>query len=161
MEKQKKFKKFIEDHTAIISKICRVYTDGQEEFEDYFQEVTLQLWRSYDSFRGDAKLSTWVYRIALNVCLSQIRKKKRNIQTTTLENIQVETSNDDHEKEEKIAQLYRSIKQLKEAERAIILLYLDDKSYKEIAEILGLTVTNVGAKVNRIKTKLKNMMTHG
>lgn len=161
MDKQKIFKEFIEDHTGIITKICSVYTDGQEEFEDYYQEVTLQLWRSYDSFRGDAKLSTWVYRIALNVCLSQIRKKKRKVPTTTLENIQIAQKNDGHEKEEKITMLYRSIKQLKEAERALILLYLDDKSYKEMADILGLTVTNVGAKVNRVKTKLKNMMTHG
>ena len=161
MEHQKKFKKFIEEHTGIITKICSVYTDGQEEFKDYYQEVTLQLWRSFDTFRGDAKISTWVYRIALNVCLSQVRKKKRKVKTTTLENIQVATDNEDKEKEEKVALLYRSVKQLKEAERALILLYLDDKSYKEIADILGLTVTNVGAKVNRIKTKLKNIMTHG
>lgn len=161
MDKQKKFKEFIEEHTGIISKICNAYTNNQVEFEDYYQEVTLQLWRSYDSFRGDAKLSTWVYRITLNVCLSQIRKKKRNIQTTTLENIQVASDNEGNEKEEKISMLYRSIKQLKEAERALILLYLDDKSYKEIADILGLTVTNVGAKVNRVKTKLKNIMTNG
>ncbi len=161
MEHQKKFKVFIEEHSAIIIKICRIYTDDEQEFEDYFQEVTLQLWRSFHSFRGDAKISTWVYRIALNVCMSQIRKKKRNVQTTTLENVQVAADYDAKEKEEKVALLYRSIKQLKEAERALILLYLEDKSYKEIAEILGLTITNVGAKVNRIKTKLKNIMTNG
>jgi RNA polymerase sigma-70 factor (ECF subfamily) len=160
MDKNKAFKNFIEKQSAIVIKICRVYSNDTQEFDDYFQEVTLQLWRSYDTFRGESKVSTWVYRIALNVCLSQIRKKKRSISTTPIDNIQVSVEQDD-DKEQKIDFLYTSIKQLKEAERALILLYLDDKSYKEIADILGLTVTNVGAKVNRIKQKLKTIMTHG
>lgn len=152
------FKELIEDNLGIISKICRIYADDREEFNDYFQEVTFQLWKSYQNFKGNSALSTWVYRVTLNVCLLQVKKKKRNriVLTDQLPTSWYEESSD--EKEETIRQLYASIRKLKKDDRAVILLFLEDKSYQEIAEILGITVSNVGVKLNRIKQRLKEMM---
>lgn len=152
------FKILIENNLGIISKICRIYSDDSEEFNDYFQEVTLQLWKSYQNFRGDSLLSTWVYRVTLNVCLLQVKKKKRNkiVLTDQLPTGWYEESDD--EKEEMVRHLYDTIRKLKKEDRAIILLFLEDKSYQEIAEIIGITVSNVGVKLNRIKQRLKEMM---
>lgn len=152
------FKELIENNLGIISKICRIYTDDREDFNDYFQEVTLQLWKSYQNFRGDSSLSTWVYRVTLNVCLLQVKKKKRNkiVLTDQLPTGWYEETSD--EKEEMVRHLYDSIRKLKKEDRAVILLFLEDKSYQEIAEILGITVSNVGVKLNRIKQRLKEMM---
>ena len=108
-------------------------------------------------FRGASKVSTWVYRVCLNVCLSQLRIKKRRV--PTVNNIEVDYKDDyDHSDEENLQILYQAIRQLKESDRAVILLYLEDKSYKEMSEILGITVTNVGAKVNRVKNQLKSII---
>jgi RNA polymerase sigma-70 factor (ECF subfamily) len=140
-----------------VAKVCRIYTDSPEDFEDYYQECVVQLWRSYESFRGASKISTWVYRVCLNVCLTQLRSKKRII-TFPQENLPEIKIEFDHVLEERMEMLYKAIKLLKESDRAIILLYLDDKSYKDMAEILGITVTNVGAKVNRVKSQLKSII---
>ena len=150
------FQAFLDQHHRIIAKVCRIYTDDAEDFSDYYQECIVQLWRSYDTFRGASKLSTWVYRVCLNVCLSQLRTKKRAVK---LEHVTIPDIPDEKDvKEEQLQQLYRAIRMLRESDRAIILLYLEDKSYKEMASILGITVTNVGAKVNRVKTQLKKMI---
>ncbi|MCV9388842.1 RNA polymerase sigma factor [Reichenbachiella ulvae] len=151
------FQPFLNDHHRIIAKVCRIYTDTAEDFNDYYQECVIQLWRSFDSFRGASKLSTWVYRVCLNVCLSQLRGKKKLVgQAREVLPEVVEES--DNIEEEQLEMLYKAIKLLKESDRAIILLYLEDKSYKEMAEILGITVTNVGAKVNRVKNQLKKII---
>lgn len=151
------FQGLLDQHHRIIAKVCRIYTDSTEDFNDYYQECMVQLWRSYDSFRGASKISTWVYRVCLNVCLSQLRSKKRNV---PIEVGNIPDVHDEHDgsREEQLEILYRAIKLLKESDRAIILLYLEEKSYKEMAEILGITVTNVGAKVNRVKNQLKNLI---
>ncbi|MFY0627948.1 MAG: RNA polymerase sigma factor [Reichenbachiella sp.] len=151
------FQEFLNDNHRVIAKVCRIYTDTKDDFDDYYQECIVQLWRSFDSFRGDSKISTWVYRVCLNVCLSQLRKKKKNV-FTTREEIPDVSDDYDHAQEEKLALLFKAIKLLRESDRAIILLYLEEKSYKEMAEILGITVTNVGAKVNRVKNQLKNII---
>lgn len=150
------FKKFIEENQAIIHRICRAYSNSNEEFKDYTQEVALQLWKSHEKFQGNAQISTWVYRVALNVCLSHIRKKKINTSPLLEHDVSYEEEGD----EEQLNALYAALKKIKEADRAIILLYLEDKSYKEMAEILGLTVSNVGVKVSRIKIELKSII-HG
>ena len=142
---------------ALIMHICRAYSRDEESLKDLVQEVTLQLWRSHKSFKGNSQLSTWVYRVTLNVCLSHSKKTKRKPDTVPLEWGKTVRAEDDPEKEQ-IDMLYQSIKQLKESDRAIILLYLEDKSYKEMSEILGITVSNVGVKVNRLKDRLKQMI---
>lgn len=151
------FQDFLDENHRVIAKVARLYTDTQEDFNDYYQECIVQLWRSFGTFRGDSKVSTWVYRVCLNVCLSQLRKKKKNIFTTREEIPDISDERDTHQ-EEQLALLYKAMKLLKESDRAVILLYLEEKSYKEMAEILGITVTNVGAKVNRVKNQLKQII---
>lgn len=151
------FQGFLDQNHKVIAKVCRLYTDSKEDFDDYYQECIVQLWRSFDSFRGASKLSTWVYRVCLNVCLSQLRSKKRNVVTTDREIPELIDECEGY-KEEQVSRLYASIKLLKESDRAIILLYLEDKSYKDMADILGITVSNVGAKVNRVKAQLKKII---
>jgi len=147
-------------YSGIIIKICRAYTDSQEDFEDYYQEVCLQIWRSKDRFRGNSKWSTWIYRLSLNICLTLIRKKKKTRQyfntDTIAHNEAIEEdsafSNDD------LGYLYEAIKRLSELDRAIILLYLEEKPNKEIAEIIGTTPNNIGVRINRIKERLKKLL---
>lgn len=154
------YKQFILPYAGIIIKICRAYTDSEEDFQDYYQETCLQLWKSRNNFKGNSKWSTWVYRISLNVSLSLLRKdKKINKNSNELPEI----SGDLHSEEnpfnsESLKLLYSAIKKLSEADRAIILLYLEENSYQEIAEITGLSSNNIGVKITRIKKKLKELL---
>ena len=147
-------------YAGIIIKICRAYTDSQEDFEDYYQEVCLQIWRSKDKFRGDSQWSTWIYRLSLNICLTLIRKKKKNRQHYTTDyTIQNQAIEDDLAfPDESLNLLYSAIKQLSELDRAVILLYLEEKPNKEIADIIGTTPNNIAVRVNRIKERLKKIL---
>ena len=151
------FKSYVEENMALIMHLCRAYSRDEESLKDLVQEVTLQLWRSHKSFKGNSQLSTWVYRVTLNVCLSHSKKLKRKPDTISLDYGISKSEEIDPEKEQ-IEKLYHGIRQLKESDRAIILLYLEDKSYKEMSDILGITVSNVGVKVNRLKERLKQMI---
>ncbi|TQV87193.1 RNA polymerase sigma factor [Aliikangiella coralliicola] len=140
---------------AIIIKICRAYTDNQTDFEDYYQEVCLQIWRSRDSFQGKSEWSTWIYRISLNVCLTYLKKRKNDPHHFTSDSLPPEAAEhcqafDD----ESINQLYVAIRQLSEIDRAVILLYLEEKSYQEIAQIIGTNPNNIGVRIKRIKERL-------
>ena len=146
-------------YSGIIIKLCRAYTNSQEDFEDYYQEVCLQIWRSKKNFREEAEWSTWVYRITLNVCLTLLKKKKNNIQHFVSDSLPEELSEDNHAfPDEDLNQLYTAIKQLAEIDRAIITLYLDEKSYKEIADLIGTNANNIGVRVKRIKNRLKKIL---
>jgi len=151
---------FILPYSGIIIKICRAYTDTQEDFEDYYQEVCLQIWRSKDSFKEDSKWSTWIYRLTLNVCLTLLKKKKNNkqhhITDDELPDISEETKTFP---DESLNQLYIAIRQLSEIDRGVILLYLEEKSYQEIAEIIGTNANNIGVRIKRIKERLKKLLT--
>lgn len=154
------YTQFILPYAGIIIKICRAYTDNEEDFQDYYQEVCLQLWRSRDNFQENSKWSTWVYRISLNVSLSLLRKDKK-VHKNKVELPEVEASSkqdSDPFNNEALQLLYQAIKKLPETDRAIILLYLDEKSYQEIAEIIGLSANNIGVKITRIKKKLKTLL---
>ncbi len=146
-------------YSGIIIKICRAYTDSQEDFEDYYQEVCLQVWRTKDQFRGESKWSTWVYRLSLNICLTMLKKKKNN-QQHKVSNYEVpETSEDNHAfSDEDLNLLYNAIRQLTEIDRAVILLYLEEKPYKEIAEIIGTSHNNIAVRITRIKERLKKIL---
>lgn len=151
------FKSYVEENMSLIMHLCRAYARDEESLKDLVQEVTLQLWRSHKSFKGNSQRSTWVYRVTLNVCLSHSKKLKRRPETVPLEWGSGRTEEYDPEQEQ-IEKLYKGIKQLNESDRAIILLYLEDKSYKEMSDILGITVSNVGVKVNRLKERLKQLI---
>ncbi len=146
---------------AIIIKICRAYTNTQEDFEDYYQEVCLQIWRSKDNFREQSEWSTWIYRLSLNVCLTLLKKKKNGQQHFASDYLPAEVTEDSHAfADESLNQLYDAIKHLSEVDRGVILLYLEEKSYQEIADIIGTNSNNIGVRVKRIKERLKKIL-HG
>ena len=148
-------------YSAIIIKICRAYSNSQEDFEDYFQEVCLQIWRSRNNFKGNSKKSTWIYRLSLNVCLTLLKKEvKYKTVHINSDNLPEQLIQDKQEFLDKdLTKLYDGIKQLSEIDRAIIMLYLDELPYKEIAKIIGSNTNNIGVKVNRIKHRLKIILT--
>ncbi len=144
---------------GIIIKLCRAYTNSQEDFEDYYQEVCLQIWRSKDNFREESKWSTWVYRISLNVCLTLLKKKKNKGQHFVSDSLPAEETEDNYAfSDESLNLLYDAIRNLSEIDRAVIMLYLEEKSYQEIADIIGTNPNNIGVRVNRIKERLKKLL---
>lgn len=146
-------------YAAIIIKICRAYTNSQEDFEDYYQEVCLQIWRSKDNFNEQSQWSTWVYRLSLNVCLTLLKKKKNTHQYFASDALPDEVMEDSHAfADESLNQLYDAIKQLSEVDRGVILLYLEEKSYQEIADIIGTNPNNIGVRIKRIKERLKKAL---
>ena len=147
-------------YSGIIIKICRAYTDSQEDFDDYYQEVCLQIWKSKDQFRGDSKWSTWIYRLSLNICLTLVRKKKKTRQFFNNDAVELQDESEDASafSNEDLSLLYAAIKRLSEIDRAVILLYLEEKPNKEIAEIIGTTPNNIGVRINRIKERLKKLL---
>ena len=148
-------------YAAIIIKICRAYTDTQEDFEDYYQEVCLQIWRSKDNFKEQSAWSTWIYRLSLNVCLTFLKKKKNNKQNAPSDLLPDEVLVDSRAfADESLNQLYGAIRQLSEIDRGVILLYLEEKSYKEIADIIGTNTNNIGVRITRIKERLKKILSN-
>lgn len=137
-----------------------MYCNQEEERRDLFQDIVLQLWRAYESFKGDSKISTWMYRVALNTAISGFRKQKRKPEQSQLSDraYQIPLMAPDPDMEEKRAFLYKAIEQLSEVEKAIVMLHLEDHSYEEIAEIIGITANYVGVKLNRIKQRLKKIL---
>ena len=128
------------------------------DFEDYYQEVCLQIWRSKDYFQQEAKWSTWIYRLCLNVCLT-LHKKGKKYQSVQVNEELMKSSEDNHAfQNEDLQLLYAAIKQLSEVDRAIILLYLEERSYQDIAEITGTNANNIGVRINRIKERLKKLL---
>lgn len=154
------YRTFILPYAAIIIKICRAYTNTQEDFEDYYQEVCLQIWKSKDNFNEQSEWSTWVYKISLNVCLSLLKKnKKSNVQYFASDAIPDEVLEDSAAfSNDALNHLYAAIKQLSEVDRGVILLYLEEKSYQEIADILGTNPNNIGVRIKRIKERLKKLL---
>lgn len=150
------YQQFILPYAGIIIKICRAYTDTREDFEDYYQEVCLQIWQSRDNFKGQANWSTWIYRISLNVCLTLTRGVKRR-QDQPLVELKDETMDPGTEQhsDRSVAKLYQAIKKLSEIDRGVILLYLEERSYQEIADIMGTNPNNIGVRIKRIKERLK------
>ncbi len=143
-------------HAGIIIKICRAYTDSQEDFEDFYQEACLQIWKSRTAFQDKSKWSTWLYRVTLNVCLTLAKKNTKRGYATEITN---EASEDNKAFEnENLNLLYKAIKKLSEVDRAIILLHLDENPHKEIAVIIGTSANNIAVRINRIKKQLKILL---
>lgn len=158
------YKTYILPYSAIIIKICRAYSNSQEDYEDYYQEVCLQVWKSRGNFKNKSEWSTWVYRISLNVCLSLLRKQKKYNDTNSFKESYNQFSNQSDLTEDVkdystgIAKLYEAIKELTEIDRGIILLYLEKKTYKEIAQIMGTNSNSIGVKITRIKNRIKKQI---
>ncbi|GAA0720905.1 RNA polymerase sigma factor [Aquimarina litoralis] len=159
MSKEEEFTRIIKQNEGVIFKITTVYTDQSEDQQDLYQEIVYQLWKAYDSFRGDAKISTWMYRVALNTAITRLRKEKRKGSKVGIDQVVLkQTENYDTEFEEKLKVVYAHIKMLNDLEKGLILLLLEGKKYEEIATITGLSATNVGTRISRIKQKLKTQI---
>lgn len=154
---EQEFLSVIREYERVIYKVCYLYTSPNAPLNDLYQDVILNLWKAFPKFRKECKISTWIYRIALNTCISFIRKEKNVPEIVTLSRDADWMEEERDPIHEMLRQLYRMINQLGQLDKSIILLYLEEKSYDEIAEITGLTVTNVATKLSRIKDKLKKM----
>ncbi|MDE1207345.1 MULTISPECIES: RNA polymerase sigma factor [Tenacibaculum] len=159
-ELENKFLTDFEANQNIVHKVCRIYTTNQEAHNDLFQEITIQLWKNYSKFRGDAKFSTWMYRVALNTAISLYRKSTRSIKTQdfTDYSFKIKAEEYDDTEEVQLKALYGAIRKLNDIDKALIFLYLEDKPYKEISETLGISEVNARVKMNRAKDKLKKVL---
>ena len=159
-KQEAEFVTLIEENQNIIHKICRIYTQSDAEHKDLFQEISIQLWRSFDRFEGKSKFSTWMYRVGLNTAITLYRKEKKRIDTYILndEISRIEVDQYDPVIDEKLNWLYQKIEKFSEIDKALVLLYLEDKRYDEIADTLGITAVNARVKMNRIKKRLKKMI---
>jgi RNA polymerase sigma-70 factor (ECF subfamily) len=158
---EKEFLDLIRVNQGIIHKVTGVYCDNEEDRKDLFQEILAQLWKSYPGFRHESKFSTWMYRIALNTAITSFKKWRRQPvsgASLSLASHQIADDSGSAETDENIALLKRAINRLTGIEKSIILLFLENKSYEEIADITGITQNYVRVKMNRIKTKLKGFM---
>jgi RNA polymerase sigma-70 factor (ECF subfamily) len=151
---KKTFAEILDKHRGIIRKVSMLYTSNREDQEDLFQEICFQICRSYNTFRDEAQLSTWLYRVALNTAISQVRKNKQKTPSETFyENIHyASVRNEDGEGQ--VQQLFKAISMLNKIDKALILLWLEEKNYEEIADILGISKSNVSVKLVRIKRNL-------
>lgn len=154
--KELEFTKMVEAYKQTIYKVCYFYSKDTDEVNDLFQEVLINLWKGFDSFRGDSNIKTWIWRVSLNTCNTQERKKKSNVSTIPL-TMDIDLYNDTDVKSKQIQMLYNRINRLEMFDRAIILLWLENMSYQDIADVMGLTVTNVTTRLFRIKEQLKSM----
>lgn len=157
MGKEESFTRIIKENEGVIFKITTVYTQDSQDQKDLYQEIVYQLWKSFDSFRNESKISTWMYRVALNTAISQFKKRKKQSITTSIDQVVLrQTENYDPDFENKLKVIYEHIHQLNILEKGLILLLLEGKKYEEIAKITGLSETNVGTRISRIKQKLKS-----
>ncbi len=156
MEQQEKdFSRMIREQKATIYTVCYMFSKDKEEIDDLFQEVLVKLWQGYDSFQGKSDLRTWIYRVSLNTCISIDRKKKRRKTQPLLEGVDLFDKNDADNRQTDL--LHERIGKLQAFDRAIVLLWLENLSYEEIAQIVGISVKNVSVKLYRIKEQLKQM----
>jgi RNA polymerase sigma-70 factor (ECF subfamily) len=147
----------LKDHEGIIHKLSFMYTNNSEEYKDLRQEINYQLLKSYDGFMGNSKLSTWVYKVAMFTALAFIRRKPKMHQSLDeVANIEGDTREYDE-----WSNVLKHIKTLPDIDKSLIFLYLEDKPYKEISDIMGITESNVGVRLNRIKKKLKKYFNQG
>jgi RNA polymerase sigma-70 factor (ECF subfamily) len=149
------FEKWLSRHKALLFKVVRAYAFTVMDQDDLFQEITIHVWRSIPTFREDCAVTTWLYRISLNTALSWIRKERKHYEAReTLDNVQHILEESRVQIDERLAWLYEEISRFDEIDRSITLLLLEGFSYKEMASITGITESNVGVKINRIKKHL-------
>jgi RNA polymerase sigma factor (sigma-70 family) len=154
---ENQFLQSIRDYQKIIYKVSKMYRNNKEDQEDLFQEIVYQLWKSYPSFKGEAKVSSWIYKIALNTAMAIYRKVRPLVVYFEKFPEQTDTHNDKNTSENE-ERLFWALRQLNDSEKAMVSLYLEDFSYQEIAEITGISESNTGVRLNRIKNKLKQII---
>jgi RNA polymerase sigma-70 factor (ECF subfamily) len=156
---EKQFEAIIKENEQLLLKVCRIYAYTDADREDLFQEIIIQLWKSYPAFKGDSKLSTWIYRVAINTAITGLRKKKAPV--TSYDPAELPVNIGDYNtapaEEERLREMYRAIEKLNELEKAIVMFYMEDHSYEEMENVLGISQGNLRVKMNRIKEKLRDL----
>ena len=150
------FARIIREHKGTIYTVCYMFSKDEEEVADLFQDILVNLWKGFAKFRGDSSIRTWIYRVSLNTCISTDRKKKRRGETVPLD-MKINLFDDSAEDMKQVRMLQDRISRLGPFDRAIVLLWLENLSYEEIASIVGITVKNVSVRLFRIKEQLKKM----
>ena len=150
------FTKMVKEYRKTIYTVCYFYSKDSEEVNDLYQEILINLWKGFEKFRGESSLKTWIWRVSLNTCNNQERKKKSSVQTIPL-SIDIDLYNDDDVQSKQIQMLYDRINRLDVFDRAIILLWLENMSYQDIANVVGISLSNVTTRLFRIKEQLKSM----
>lgn len=159
---EKEFTELINKHRGIIQRICNIYFYRNPYQEDYYQEILIRLWKAYPSFKNQSAFSTWLYRVSLNTAIDIIRKQSLHPTHVELSKTEYKITDQEFRSEsDKKDKLYQAINQLSDIEKAIIFLYLEDYNYKEIAEIIGISESNTGVKISRIKTQLIKILENG
>jgi RNA polymerase sigma-70 factor (ECF subfamily) len=156
--KEKTFGQLIREHKSTIYTVCYMFSKDKDEVDDLFQEVLVNLWRGYESFEGRSDVRTWIYRVALNTCISLDRKRRRRPRMELSMNINLFEDRDTDTQQ--VDMLHRRISRLRPFDRAIVLLWLEDLSYEEIGQIVGISEKNVSVRLFRIKEQLKRMSNH-
>lgn len=152
----------LKEYKLLIYKVCRIYANTPNAVQELYQDIIIQLWKSYPKFRGEAKFSTWLYRIAINTALISLSRPKRILEYSDVElyNVQIPDEDDTGLKDQQQEQLYLAIQQLNDIEKSIVMLYLEDRSYDEMEDILGISNATLRVKMNRIKEKLRTLTNH-
>jgi len=156
-EAEKEFKRQLTENELLIYKVCRLYAYTDADRQDLFQEIVIQLWKAFPKFKGQSKFSTWLYRVAINTAITGLRKQKDFIVSYEPATLPQYTYDNTNPKEEQFKELHKAIEQLNQVEKAIIMLYMEDRSYEEMEEILGMSQGNLRVKMNRIKEKLRQI----
>ena len=146
----------VKEYRKTIYTVCYFFSKDTEEVNDLYQEILINLWKGFPNYRGESSLKTWIWRVSLNTCSNQERKKKRRIQTVPL-SIDIDLYNDEDAGSRQIQMLYDRINRLDVFDRAIILLWLENMTYQDIADVVGISVSNVTTRLFRIKEQLKTM----
>jgi RNA polymerase sigma factor (sigma-70 family) len=156
---QEIFLKLLEEHRGILIKVTKIYMDNRADREDLEQEIIFQLWRSYQRFAGKSKFSTWMYRVALNTAITYFKKDKRRVDKSAFnEKTEIKADEHDDTKDSQLIYFYKAVQELNKVEKALILLFIEGQSHKEIGESLGLTEGNARVKLNRTKKKIQQII---
>ena len=156
MKQEEFFNQLVRENKSTIYTVCYMFSQDEDEVSDLFQETLINIWKGIDGFREESKVSTWIYRVALNTCLLQERKKKKEVKRVPLK-MDVNFFEDNDANSAQVRQLHQRIGQLGLVDRAIVMLWLEGMSYEEIGSVMGITAQNVGVKLFRIKEQLKKM----
>jgi RNA polymerase sigma-70 factor (ECF subfamily) len=158
-EVEREFENAIRENELLIHKVCRIYAYTDEDREDLFQDIVIQLWKSYHRFKGNSKFSTWLYRVSLNTAITSLRKQKNVVMANHSGVVAADIVDDNYNtgEEERLQHLYTAIEQLNQVDKAIVMLYMEDKSYEEMEEVLGMSQAHIRVKMNRLKEKLRQL----
>ena len=155
-QKEQQFTRLIEKHKTVVYTVCYMFSGSREEAEDLFQDVLVKLWKGYDTFRGESDVRTWIYRVSLNTCINEQKRKRKRITRIPL-SIDVDFFAEISDRTLQVRRLYDRINRLGLVDRALILLWLEGLSYEEIGAVIGISVKNVSFQLYRIKEELKKM----